>query len=107
MKPNTQKIYELTAQATDIFNKSHGHISTSVGLMNKALRDKGIEADAVMVDAIVSKNRLIFVLLDADPSIVGIGLGNIIEDNINLVDKVTLEELTAPGIAVTMIKYLT
>ena len=41
--------------------------------MDKALRNKGISADAVTVDAIVSKNRLIFVLLDTNTEIVGIG----------------------------------
>lgn len=106
MKPNTQKLYELTVQAKDLFDETHAHISTSVGLMDKALRIKGIEADAVTVDAILSKDRLIFVLLDADTTTVGIGLGNIAEDSINLVDKVSLNTLTPKNVVSIFSQYL-
>lgn len=107
MKPNTQKLYELTVQAKDLFDETHSHISTSVGLMDKALRKKGINADAVTVDAIASKDRLIFVLLDADTTTVGIGLGNIAEDSINLVDKTMLNTLTPKALVDILIQYLT
>lgn len=98
MKPNTQTLYELIVQGNDLFTQTSA-VNTSVGLMDKALRNKGINADAVMVDEITSKNRLIFVLLDADTDTVGIGLGNIIEDNINLVDKKMLADITPAIIA--------
>lgn len=106
MKPNTQKLYELIAEATDLFIQKSTGINTSVGLMDKALRNKGLEADAVTVDAIASKNRLIFVLLDANTDIVGIGLGNIVEDNIDLVDQIALNELNPRVAAELLVKYL-
>ena len=106
MKPNTQKLYEFTVQAKDLFDEANVNISITVGLMDKILRKKGLEADAVTVDAIVSKNRLIFVLLDNDSSTVGVGLGNIQEDNINLVDQISLNSLSAKSINDLIIQYL-
>lgn len=106
MKPNTQKLYEITVQANDLFIQKNTGISTSVGLMDKALRNKAINADAVTIDAIVSKNRLIFVLLDANIETVGIGLGNIVEDNINLVDEIALNTLTPQITTELLVKYL-
>lgn len=107
MKENTQKLYELTVEANDIFIEKSPSISTSVGLMDKVLRKKGINADAVTVDAIVSKNRLIFILLDSDTSTVGIGLGNIAQDQINLVEQIALSSLSAKTIADKLVTYLT
>ena len=106
MKPNTQKLYEITVQANDLFIQHNTHISTSVGLMDKALRNKGISADAVTVDAIVSKNRLIFVLLDTNTEMVGIGLGNITDDNIDLVDQIELNALDPKVATEFLVKYL-
>lgn len=106
MKPNTQKLYEITVQANDLFIENNPSISTSVGLMDKALRNKGISADAVTVDAIVSKNRLIFVLLDTNTEIVGIGLGNIVEDNIDLVDQISLNALNPKVASELLVMYL-
>jgi len=106
MKENTQKLYELTAQANDLFIEKVPNINTSVGLMNKALRNKGINADAVMVDVIGTNNRLIFILLDSDTNTVGIGLGNIAEDKINLVEQVALNSLSDKVIANKLMQYL-
>jgi len=106
MKKNTQKLYELTVEANDLFIEKAPSVSTSVGLMDKALRKKGIPADAVTVDAIVSKNRLIFILLDSDTSTVGIGLGNIAQDQINLVEQIALSSLSAKTIADKLVTYL-
>ncbi len=66
MKPNTQKLYELTVNANETFINANGQIHTSVGLMDKALRKKGIKADAVTVDNVLSKIRVILVILDAN-----------------------------------------
>jgi len=107
MKENTQKIYEITAQANDLFIQKKLGISTSVGLMDKALRKKGITADAITVDAIVSKNRLILVLLDNNTSVVGVGIGNTVEDNINLVEQLEFNTITPVIVAELLVKYLT
>ena len=106
MKPNTQKLYEFTVQAKDLFDETDVNINITVGLMDQILRKKGLDADAVTVDAIVSKNRLIFVLLDNDSSTVGVGLGNIVEDNINLVNQIPLNLLSAKSISDLIIQYL-
>jgi len=106
MKANTQKMYELAVEANDLFIQQNPTLNTSVGLMDKALRLKGIPADAVTVDVIASKNRLIFVLLDNNIDIVGIGLGNIVEDNIDLVDQINLATLNIKNVSNLLIKYL-
>lgn len=106
MKPNTQKLYELVVEANDIFVAKNSQVDTSVGLMNSALRKKGINADAITVDAILSKNRLIFILLDTDTTTVGIGLGNIVKDDINLIEQVALQTLTKENIAEKLISYV-
>lgn len=106
MKPNTQKLYELVIEGNDLFVDVTSGINTSVGLMDKALRKKGINADAVTVDAIQSKNRLIFVLLDTDTSTVGIGLGNILKDDINLVEQIPLGDLSPKVVKNKLVNYL-
>jgi len=106
MKPNTQKLYELTVNANDLFVAENKNISTSVGLMDKALRNKGIPADAVTVDAIASKNRLVLVLLDADTTTVGVGIGNIADDDIQFVDKHALASLSPVSISSMLTAHL-
>lgn len=106
MKPNTQKLYELVIEGNDLFIEVEPSISTSVGLMDKALRKKGINADAITVDAIKSKNRLIFVLLDNDTSTVGVGLGNTLKNDINLVEQIALADLSPKVISQKLVSYL-
>lgn len=106
MKPNTQKLYELTINANDIFVQKYSDINTSVGLMDQALRKKGIPADAVTVDAIRSKNRIVFILLDADITTVGVGIGNTDNDSIEFIDKHKLATLSAQSISNLLINHL-
>ena len=55
MKATTKSLYEITAMADDAFIAKHPVHHTSLGLMDKVLRAKGIPADAVTVDNIDSK----------------------------------------------------
>jgi len=94
MKDTTKSLYEITAMANDAYIEKHPSAHTSVGLMDKILRRKGIAADAVTVDNIDNKIRVIFIILDAQPDTVGIGMGSTLSDDINVLSQLPLNSLT-------------
>ena len=106
MKSHTQKLYELTIEADEVFINKHQHISTSVGLMDKALRKKGIEAEAVTVDLISSTIRVILVILDHNPSLVGVGVGSTAADDIELLSEYMLDSLAIVDIVSVLEEHL-
>lgn len=98
MKKTTQKLYELTINANDTFIQENSGIHTSIGLMDKALRNKGLNAEAITVDNISSKKRVILALLDDNPNVVGVGVGNIDQDNILFLSQHSLNDMSESDI---------
>ena len=94
MKATTKSLYEITAMADDAFIAKHTNHHTSLGLMDKVLRAKGITADAVTVDNIDSKIRVVLLILDHQPDLVGIGIGSTLVDDIRLLSELNLNDLT-------------
>ena len=76
MKPKLKQLSEIIAEANDAFFVIHDHINTVVGIMDKSLRKQGMNADAVSIDCLSSKEKLVFVLHDIKPIMVDIALGN-------------------------------
>ena len=102
MKANTQRLYELTVNAHEVFINKHPDIRISIGLMENALRKKGIAADAVTIDNLVNKNRVILTILDHQPNVVGIGVGNTLAEGINFIGQHNIDRLLISDIIKTL-----
>ena len=76
MKEPLKSVSEVIAQANDKFSEAHHHIDTLVGIIDKALRKQGLEADAVTIDCPALDKKLVFVLHDSKADSVDIAQGN-------------------------------
>ena len=76
MKSTLKNLSEIVAKANDLFYDKFDNINTLMGIIDKALRKQGIQADAVTIDCIALKKKIVLVLHDAKPDAVEIALGN-------------------------------
>tara|TARA_B110000114_G_scaffold157898_1_gene172764 strand:+ start:234 stop:563 length:330 start_codon:yes stop_codon:yes gene_type:complete len=106
MKATTKSLYEITAMADDAFIAKHPNHHTSLGLMDKVLRAKGIPADAVTVDNSDSKIRVVLLILDHQPELVGIGIGSTLVDDIRLLSELNLNDLTVNDVLALLEEHL-
>jgi len=106
MKATTKSLYEITAMADDAFIAKHPDHHTSLGLMDKVLRAKGIPADAVTVDNIDSKIRVILLILDHQPELVGVGVGSTLVDDIKVLSQHDLKSLTVNDLLALLEEHL-
>ena len=95
MKATTKSLYEISAMANDLLAEKYPNAHTSVGLMDKVLRKKGIPADAVTIDNVDNNIRVILILIDNQEDTVGIGVGNTLSDDMNVLSQRPLNALTA------------
>lgn len=106
MKANTKKIYELMIDANDEFIAHHQNIHTSVGLMDQALRNKGIQAEAVTIDNVLTKVRVILIILDNNEDNIGIGVGHTEQENVDFLSEVPVNQLTVSDIISVLTLHL-
>lgn len=76
MKAPLKKVSEIIAQANDNFYNHHQQLDTLVGIIDKALRNQGMNADAVTVDCPTLDKKLVFLLHDHQPDMVDVAMGN-------------------------------
>jgi hypothetical protein len=76
MKPSLTRISEVVAKANDQFDTGHHSVDTVLGIIDKTLRKQGLNADAVSIDCIPLKKKIIFLLHDDIPDKVSITLGS-------------------------------
>lgn len=76
MKEPLKSLSEVIAQANDKFYIEHKNVDTLVGIIDKALRQQGINADAVTIDCPALDKKLVFVLHDNKAGSVDIAQGN-------------------------------
>lgn len=76
MKRPLKNLSELVAKANDIFYSKFAHIDTLMGIMDKTLRNQGMSADAVTLDCITLKKKIVFLIHDDKPDVVSIALGS-------------------------------
>lgn len=93
MKPILKQVSEIIAQANDQFYTKHTCVDTLLGIIDKALRNQGLDADAVTVDAPALDKKIVFLLHDSKPSTIDIAFGNK-EGNITSSSVVKLDSLT-------------
>jgi hypothetical protein len=76
MNSKLQNLSEIVARANDMFYNKFEHIDTLMGIMDKALRNQGMSADAITIDCIALDKKIVILLHDDKPDVVDIALGN-------------------------------
>jgi hypothetical protein len=90
MNPNIEQLLTLIAKANDTFMDQYKQISTTVGILEKALQG----SNAVTVDNIVIGQKLMFIILDQAPHIVGVGVGKIGTEEFSFIEQYQLTDMT-------------
>lgn len=76
MKSTLNKLSEVVAKANDLFCNKFENIDTLMGIMDKALRNQGMKADAITIDCITLDKKIVILIHDEKPDLVNIALGN-------------------------------
>ena len=76
MNSTLQNLSEIVARANDMFYSKFDHIDTLMGIMDKNLRKQGINADAITIDCVMLKKKVVILIHDDKPDVVDIALGN-------------------------------
>jgi len=76
MKSKLHHLSELVARAIDMFYSKFDNIDTLMGIMDKTLRNQGMEADAITIDCIALDKKIVILIHDDKPDVVNIALGN-------------------------------
>jgi len=76
MNRKLQNLSEIVARANDMLYEKFDHIDTLMGIMDKTLRNQGMEADAITIDCIALDKKIVILIHDNQPDVVSIALGN-------------------------------
>ena len=76
MREKLKQVSEVVATANDKFFEQYTQVDTLVGIIDKALRAQGMEADAVTIDAPVLDKKIVFLLHDAKAETIDCAIGN-------------------------------
>lgn len=101
MKPVLKKISTIVAQANDEFDANNTSIDTVLGMIDKGLRQQGIQADAVTIDCVPLDKKIVFLLHDQKPDSVTVALGNKSGD-IHTSQDYPLNDITAERVLMIM-----
>ena len=102
MNKNMAQLLTLVASANDQLIEKHQQLSTTVGLLEQSLQT----SNAVTVDNIKLKQRLMFIILDANPEIVGVGTGKAGTEDFVFIEQYKLEELSVQMIVELMEQHI-
>ncbi|TYK64835.1 hypothetical protein [Colwellia echini] len=76
MKQNLKNLSEIVANANDIFYERNKNTDTLMGIMDKTLREQGMQADAITIDCVSIDKKIVLVLHDSKADFVDIALGD-------------------------------
>jgi hypothetical protein len=76
MKEALHLLAEVVAKANDVFFAKHQNVDTLMGIMDKKLRQQGMQADAVTIDCITFHKKIVMLVHDNKPGVVEVALGN-------------------------------
>ncbi len=76
MKSELKKLSEIVARASDLFYSKFDNVDTLMGIMDKTLRNQGMNADAITIDCIALDKKIVILIHDDKPDFVDIALGN-------------------------------
>ena len=106
MNSKLQNLSEIIARANDLFYSKFDHTDTLMGIMDKTLRNQGMEADAITIDCIPLDKKIVILLHDDNPDFVSIALGNK-EGDIHSSSEYELAHITEAVILEIMATYFT
>ncbi|WP_028865681.1 hypothetical protein [Psychromonas aquimarina] len=98
MKNNIKELLNTAVQANDRFMKRYKEISTTIGLMDQALRNLGNNSEAVTIDSASLNKKLVFIILDSQPDIVGVGIGKNGGEDLSLLGQYDFKQITTEKI---------
>ena len=76
MKSTLKNLSEIVAKANDVFYSKNNNIDTIMGIMDKTLRNQGMNADAITIDCISRNKKIVILIHDDKPNVANITLGN-------------------------------
>ena len=76
MNNRLKSISEMVARASDLFSRKFDKVDTLMGIMDKTLRNQGMKADAITIDCISQKKKIVVLIHDDKPDVVEVALGN-------------------------------
>lgn len=76
MNKKLKDLSEIVAKANDLFYNKFDQVNTLMGIMDKTLRNQGMEADAITIDCISLDKKVVILIHDNKPDVVDIALGN-------------------------------
>jgi hypothetical protein len=76
MKNTLKSLSEIVAKANDLFYSKFENIDTLMGIIDKSLRNQGMNADAITIDCISIDKKILILIHDDKPGTVDIVLGN-------------------------------
>ena len=76
MNNRLKNISDMVAKASDLFSSKFDEVDTLMGIMDKKLRNQGMKADAVTIDCIPQKKKIVVLIHDDKPDVVEVALGN-------------------------------
>jgi hypothetical protein len=76
MKSTLKNLSEIVAKANDVFYSRNNNIDTIMGIMDKTLRNQGMNADAITIDCLSRNKKIVILIHDDKPNVANITLGN-------------------------------
>lgn len=76
MKSTLKDLSEIVARANDLFYSKFEHIDTLMGIIDKSLRNQGMNADAITIDCISLDKKILLLVHDDKAGTVNIVLGS-------------------------------
>ena len=102
MNKNIEQLLTLVASASDKFMEIEKQISTTVGLLDQSSQ----ASNAITVDNIKLGQKLMFIILDAHPDVVGIGVGETGTEEFTFIAQYPLTEISLNSLVELMQKHL-
>lgn len=94
MKNNIEQLLNIAVQANERFMQRFISLSTTVGLLDKALRKQGNNSEAITIDNAKLGKKLMFIILDEQPDIVGVGVGKIGTEDFTFLGQYNFEQVS-------------
>ena len=99
MNKNIELLLTLVANCNDQLTEKYPQLSTAVGLLEQSLQ----ASNAVTIDNVKLKKRLMFIILDAHPEVVGIGTGQSGTEDFTFIKQVSLAEIS-PSLLIELLE---
>jgi len=98
MNIRLKNLSEIIASGNDLFASKFNHLDIVMGIMDKNLRNQGMNADAITIDCSAVNKKIVILIHDDKVDTVDIALGNK-EGDIYSSSEYSISEITETVIA--------